>query len=73
MKLRSLRKLKIYIEIFYNISQDKQIKKSNKNMSEYMIFIEDKNKIKILEISTKKKHLVFLNDIKKIKEILDVT
>ena len=72
-ELRSLSKLKIYVEIFYNISQDKQIKKSNKNISEYMIFIEDKNKIKILENETKKKHLVFVNDIKKIKEILDVT
>ena len=70
-KLRNEKKIKGYVDINFDISANKQLKKANKINSENIIFIEDTNRVKISNRKSKKDNFFSFDEIDKIINFLD--
>lgn len=65
-KLRNFEKMVGNVEIMYDGSIDKQIKKASKLESEYIIFVEDKEEVKISSKTKKNNHRISITDVDQI-------
>ena len=68
-KLRNSNELNGYIEIIYKGNIEKKIKKASKLNSKFIIFVDEKQKVKISNKLNNKKPII---DIKNIDEIIKV-